>query len=1179
MNAVVPARRTLVSVAAVAALLLVPFPGAVVHAASVLWTGSGTSGAWSDALNWSAQAIPSDGDDVVFSGAPARTVSVIDMLRTLNSLTFSDSAPLFVTSVPGNGSQLAFSGAGIRSLGRQGSVIGRQAFFAEAGSTGATILFTNASGINVNSDQFARPVDITAQGGAVAGSIGGHIVFRDASTTSATTFDAVRASGASVAGASGGEIIFRDNAVLTRIASVVVGGGTSGAAPGGQANFLGQAQLAGGSSILAGQSGGLGGRLDFSGNAIALGTSSIYAAGGGSALAGSEAIASFRGDAISIGPAYLGAGSVAGAGGGRIDFFDRASHDTTSFPASSGTLGIYNVGATAPGAGGGALVFHDDSTVRGAHLFISNQTAEFTAPGSFAGSTSFLDRSRAGQVQIENAGTGGAGAVGGATYFRGLANAENATIISKGGFADSATGGFTQFSDDASAGSAQLRNAGGDAAGALGGTLRFSGRSSAASATIVNEAAVTLGAFNGGVTTFAGSAGAGNATISNETSLSSTAGGRGRTQFEDSASAQNATIDNQGSGFVLQNGGVTLFVGSSSAGNARLTNFGARAAGATGGSVVFTNQATAGGASIVIAGGGVSGAAGGSVQFAADSSAGGATLDLRGASVLGASGGTALFNDRTSAGNAQVTVAGSQVNGFGGSEGAIVRFDGSASAAHASFVIGGDLFAFGDVGHVLFNGASTAADASFATLAGAYSGGKLGFEGTATSVASAGNARIVNGSRATASGTPGFGGATIFLAHSTADRASITNVAGLTAFGAQTVFRIDSSAADSHIVNSGGTAGATGGITFFVDNAHAGHAVIFNQAGASNAIGRTHFSNASSAAQAMITGAGASVNGASGGSISFTDTSTAASATLVAEGGSNGGGGGRIEFQRQATGGIARVVLGAGSTAATGGVLDISGVDVWLPVGSIEGGGNVALGARSLIVVGNGLATTFSGVISGSAPPVFPSLTVHGGSLTLTGANVYAGRTSIGDGLYANSGKLVAANTSGSATGSGAVLIERGGTLAGSGFIAGPVTLLAGGTIAPGDPVTLTLQDSLVWDGGGVIQLVIGADDAGSDHLIVHRLVRGNPGSYTFQFVDAGFVAGQSYALLQFDELVGFAAEDFSFAGLAGSFSLAGGTLGFTAAAVPEPGAATLFAAGVLALWCLRRRSVRAALR
>ncbi|MBK8526800.1 MAG: hypothetical protein IPL57_06775 [Rubrivivax sp.] len=84
----------------------------------------------------------------------------------------------------------------------------------------------------------------------------------------------------------------------------------------------------------------MGGRLDISGNAVALGTSGIHAEGGTSALSGSEAAASFRGDARFSGSAYLGAGSVAGAIGGRIDFFDRSSHDTASFAADSGTLAV-----------------------------------------------------------------------------------------------------------------------------------------------------------------------------------------------------------------------------------------------------------------------------------------------------------------------------------------------------------------------------------------------------------------------------------------------------------------------------------------------------------------------------------------------------------------------------------------------------------------------------------------------------------------------------------------------------------------------------------------------------------------------------------------------------------------------------------------------------------------------
>ena len=174
-------------------------------------------------------------------------------------------------------------------------------------------------------------------------------------------------------------------------------------------------------------------------------------------------------------------------------------------------------------------------------------------------------------------------------------------------------------------------------------------------------------------------------------------------------------------------------------------------------------------------------------------------------------------------------------------------------------------------------------------------------------------------------------------------------------------------------------------------------------------------------------------------------------------------------------------VINGGSSAE----LDISGLNVGgTAVGSIEGGGIVTLGSKNLRVGEN--SATFSGLIRDRAGNLATggSLTVIGASaLTPTGANTYTGATRIGDGINANSGKLNAHNVAGSATGAGPVFVERGGTLGGSGFIAGPVTLRAGGTIAPGDPVTLTLHDSLIWDGGGVIRLVLGANSAGSDHL------------------------------------------------------------------------------------------------
>ena len=931
--------RTALAWAASAPLALGSLTFGDAHAAPVLWTGQGTSAFWSDALNWSPQGAPADGDNLVFSAAPLRTSGALDLARSFGSLTFSADSPLYTALVLGGGAQLAFSGLGIRAFNAVvGTAIGYQRFVAEAGSAGGTVLFTGSSGLNVGSGEFWRAIDITARGGAAVGATGGHIVFQDRSTTGGSTFDLLRADGASMAGATGGEIIFRDTASVTRLTSVVVGGGTSagalGMAPGGRASFQGTAQNTGGVAVQAGQSGGLGGRVDIGENAVILGTSSLYAEGGTSALAGSEAVVSFRGDARFMGSAYLNAGTAAGANGGRIDFFDRASHDTTGF--ASGLVPIYNVGAVVSGASGGALVFHDDAAIRGAHLIIANQTAEFLAPGALAGSTRFLDRSRAGQMTIDNAGAGGAGAAGGATTFRHQSHAENANITSFGGVANGAGGGSTRFSDSASAGSASLHNAGGSAAGALGGTTEFQHTSRAGAATIVNAPGEVAGAA-GGVTTFSVAAGAGNAFISNETNLSAAGGGRGTTFFKDASSAQNASIDNQGG--IQSINGFTVFSQSATAGSAHITNFGGRAAGAGGGHTQFLDRSTAANATVVMAGGGVSGALGGSTNFFADASAGSATLDVRGATVVGAAGGSARFAGQASAGRSTVLVQGAQVNSVAGPEGGIVSFAFDASAGQAHFSIGGNEFAFGSPGRVQFEDAATAADGSFATLAGATSGGRISFTGTAFRTASAGRASIINGSRLPGSVSTGddFGGATLFLAHSSAERAAITNAAGATAFGAQTVFRANSTAADAVIVNAGGLAGDRGGITFFNDTASAGRAAITNHAGALNASGITLFDGTASAAQATLTAGGATSHGDVGGRVLFTAVSTAAQSTLVADGGSAGGSGGRLEFSGQASGGMARVVLNAGSDTASGGTLDLSGVNVWLPVGSIEG--------------------------------------------------------------------------------------------------------------------------------------------------------------------------------------------------------------------------------------------------
>src|SRR5439155_16569287 len=76
-------------------------------------------------------------------------------------------------------------------------------------------------------------------------------------------------------------------------------------------------------------------------------------------------------------------------------------------------------------------------------------------------------------------------------------------------------------------------------------------------------------------------------------------------------------------------------------------------------------------------------------------------------------------------------------------------------------------------------------------------------------------------------------------------------------------------------------------------------------------------------------------------------------------------------------------------TVASGATLDLTSFNQ--TIGSLAGGGNVALGAATLTTGNDGTATTFSGAIGGSG-----GLTkVGGGAFTLSGASSYCGATAV----------------------------------------------------------------------------------------------------------------------------------------------------------------------------------------
>lgn len=187
--------------------------------------------------------------------------------------------------------------------------------------------------------------------------------------------------------------------------------------------------------------------------------------------------------------------------------------------------------------------------------------------------------------------------------------------------------------------------------------------------------------------------------------------------------------------------------------------------------------------------------------------------------------------------------------------------------------------------------------------------------------------------------------------------------------------------------------------------------------------------------------------------------------------GPGAGAGGEIYFLDDSTGGTALVrVHGHGK-------LDLSFHNApGVTIGSLEGSGNVFLGARNLTLDGSNLSPVFSGVIQdgGLNGGVGGSLTKIGpGRLALSGANTYTGPTTI------NAGKL---SVDGSIT--SAVTVNNGGTLGGIGTVSGTVIVNAEATLSGGDATTasgsLTVGDNLTLNSNSVIELGLGASGAHS---------------------------------------------------------------------------------------------------
>ncbi len=103
---------------------------------------------------------------------------------------------------------------------------------------------------------------------------------------------------------------------------------------------------------------------------------------------------------------------------------------------------------------------------------------------------------------------------------------------------------------------------------------------------------------------------------------------------------------------------------------------------------------------------------------------------------------------------------------------------------------------------------------------------------------------------------------------------------------------------------------------------------------------------------------------------------------------------------------------GSGSIATSSGVTDNGTFDISLlssSIQSLSGSGAVTLGLNTLTITNGNSADVFSGAINGSNG----SLTITGGTVTLSGANTYTGATTINGGTLAIAGTGTIATSSG----------------------------------------------------------------------------------------------------------------------------------------------------------------------
>ena len=219
------------------------------------------------------------------------------------------------------------------------------------------------------------------------------------------------------------------------------------------------------------------------------------------------------------------------------------------------------------------------------------------------------------------------------------------------------------------------------------------------------------------------------------------------------------------------------------------------------------------------------------------------------------------------------------------------------------------------------------------------------------------------------------------------------------------------------------------------------------------------------------------------------------------------------------------VTLASVDTVAVGATIVGTGINT--TVASVDLGTKVVgLTVAATLAGSVGQTMTISGVVNGNSAATTSLAKTGDGTWTLTGANTYAGGTTV------SAGKLLVNNSVDSGTGTGTTTVSGTGTLGGTGTLIGSLAVSTGGTVAPGASIG-TLTNNLTGAGktaafasGAVFAMDLGLpgtiETPGSSDALAFTGLTADTVSVTFNsnvmnFTNAGGLAPGFYTLFTFD--------------------------------------------------------------